>query len=663
MKKTCTKRFISLLSVLVLTVGLSVTAMAAVICPNCDESCTYDIEYEQWTDNYHTIRGWCSECGEDIYQGTNAGVHKMRGGECTLCGYSEICYHDYTDIDWYGCEWEEYCEDCGEILDYGIEHGSTYTEWDGCEWYEYCRDCDELMDYGDDHGYYTYTEWDGCEWYEYCDGCDELVDNGTDHGSYSYGAWEYYNSSRHYRLYACEDCGEGSYEYGYHSTTSEYSQYSSTQHKVGSYCSTCSSFIGSTSYENHDFSYGSWSNYSGSQHRRSVYCYDCGYSGYEYAGHSLSYGSWASSGSSQHQRTVSCSCGYSTTETASHTLTYGSWSNYSASQHKRTISCSGCSYSTTEYASHSLTGGAWTNYSDTEHKRTVSCSGCSYSGTEYADHSITTGDWTSISDTKHSRTGSCSCGYSGTETEEHDLSYSEWESYDDSEHRRTASCDCGYSGYVYENHEHTTETGKVPLDETRHNILYACECGHTAEEPEDHTFSYGDWTESSASGHSREVSCDCGYIGEEYNDHTDEDSDGLCDICDAVTSRFSVTVPAYLLMVLSQDGTVYAAASAEITNHSTAAVAVTDISFTTGSGWTLVPYTTDMANEKVDSRQIGFLLNGMDGYYGTLEKDGRWVAGKNSSIPLTYDAVVSATSDILTEEQVLTIVFVLDWAV
>ena len=70
-----------------------------------------------------------------------------------------------------------------------------------------------------------------------------------------------------------------------------------------------------------------------------------------------------------------------------------------------------------------------------------------------------------------------------------------------------------------------------------------------------------------------------------------------------------------------------------------------------------------MANEKVDSRQIGFLLNGMDGYYGTLEKDGRWVAGKNSSIPLTYDAVVSATSDILTEEQVLTIVFVLDWAV
>lgn len=631
--KTFTKQIASMLMVLTMTVGLSVTAMAAVICPNCDESCTYDIEYEQWGEEYHTIRGWCSECGEDIYQGTNAGVHKMRNGECTLCGYSEICYHDFTDIDWYGCEWEEYCEDCGEVLDYGIEHGSTYTEWDDCDWYEYCRDCDELLD------------------------------EGTEHGDYAYDDWEYYTSSKHRRYYYCEICGgDDGYDTEYHDTDIEYSVYDSTQHEVIEYCYDCDSDIDSY-YEDHSLSYGSWSNYSGSQHRRSVYCSDCGYSSYEYASHALSYGSWASSGSSQHQRTVSCSCGYSTTETASHTLTYGSWSNYSASQHKRTISCSGCSYSTTEYASHSLTGGAWTNYSDTEHKRTVSCSGCSYSGTEYADHSITTGNWTSISDTKHSRTGSCSCGYSGTETEEHDLSYGEWKSYDDSEHRRTVSCDCGYSGYAYEDHEHITETGKIPLDENRHNILYACDCGHIAEELEDHTFFYGDWTESSAYEHSREVSCDCGYIGEEYDDHTDEDSDGFCDICDAVTSRFSVTVPAYLLMVLSQDGTVYAAASAEITNHSTAAVAVTDISFTPGSGWTLVPYTTDMANEKVDSRQIGFLLNGTDGYYGTLENDGRWVAGKNSSIPLTYDAVVSATSDILTDEQVLTIVFVLDWAV
>ncbi|MBQ2725829.1 MAG: hypothetical protein IJF78_08995 [Clostridia bacterium] len=601
MKKTFTKRFISLLSVLVLTVGLSVTAMAAVICPNCDESCTYDIEYEQWGEEYHTIRGWCSECGEDIYQGTNAGVHKMRNGECTLCGYSEICYHDYTDIDWYGCEWEEYCEDCGEVLDYGIEHGSTYTEWDDCDWYEYCRDCDELLD------------------------------EGTEHGDYAYDDWEYYTSSKHRRYYYCEICGgDDGYDTEYHDTDIEYSSYDSEQHEVIEYCYDCDSEIDAY-YDDHSLSYGSWTNYSGSQHRRSVYCYDCGYSSYEYAGHSLTYGSWTSAGSSQHQRTISCSCGYSTTETASHTLTYGSWSNYSASQHKRTISCSGCSYS----------------------------------GTEYADHSITAGDWTSISDTEHSRTGSCSCGYSGTETEEHSFSYGEWESYDDSEHRRTVSCDCGYSGYAYEDHEHITETGKVPLDESRHNILYACECGHTAEEPEDHTFSYGDWTESSAFGHSREVSCDCGYIGEEYDDHTDADSDGFCDICDAVTSRFSVTLPAVMTIVVSGDGEVYAADNAAIINNSTGRIIVSSVTVSAGDNWTLAPYDYNMANEKVDSRMIGFSLNELCttsfGDSEILEPAWGWIVDTDTPYALDYDAVVSATSDVIQNEQVLTLVFVVEW--
>jgi len=565
--KTFAKRFASLLMMLTLTIGLSVTAMAAVICPNCDESCTYDVEYEQWTDDYHTIRGWCSECGEDIYQGTNAGTHKMSGGECTLCGYSEICYHDYTDIDWYGCEWEEYCEDCGEVLDYGTEHGSTYTEWDDCDWYEYCRDCDELLD------------------------------EGTEHGDYAYDDWEYYTSSKHRRYYYCEICGgDDGYDTEYHDTDFEYSAYDSAQHEIIEYCYDCDSELDSY-YEDHSLSYGSWSNYSGSQHRRSVYCSDCGYSSYEYANHSLSYGAWISSGSSQHQRTVSCSCGYSTTETANHNLTYGSWTNHSASQHKRTISCSGCSYSTTEYASHSLTGGTWTNYSDTEHKRTVSCSGCSYSDTEYADHSITTGDWTSISDTKHSRTGSCSCGYSGTETEEHDLSYGEWESYSDTEH-------------------------------------------------------------------SREISCECGYESIETAPHSDSDDDGYCDNCEYLTSHFSVTVPAYLLLTVSEHGTVYAAADAEIINNSTAAVEVTSLTLTAENGWSIVPYGSDMADEKVDSMLIGFTVNNAETEtYGYSEQLSvyDWQIASNSSLPLVYSANVSAVSEPV-EEQVLTIVFVLDWA-
>jgi len=610
--KTFAKRFISmfLMCMMVCAVFPFAVSAAYASCPNCGEYCSYSVGYEPWTANQHAVRGWCSNCGRDIYQGTNAGSHTMSGGVCTLCGY------DDGSGDSGGDDWDDTCY-----------HYDTYTDWSGCDWYEYCSDCGTYIDSGTSHGS-TYTEWSGCSWYDYCRDCDELMGSGTSHGSYSYTSWEYYNSSRHYRTYACSNCGEGSYEYGYHSTSSEYSQYSSTQHKVGSYCSTCSSYVGSTSYESHDFSYGSWTNYSGSQHRRSVYCSDCGYSDYEYSNHSLSYGSWTSTGSSQHKRTVSCSCGYSTTETASHHLTYGSWTNYSGTQHKRTVSCSGCSYSTTEYASHSLTRGSWS----------------------------------SISDTQHSRTVSCSCGYSGTETKSHTFSYGELESYDDTRHRRTAACSCGYSGYVYEDHEHTTETGMTPVDETQHTILYVCDCGHIAEEPEDHTFSYEEWTEYSSEEHSREVSCECGYSDTEYDDHADSDTDGSCDECGYITARFSVTVPAYLLVVISQDGTVFSAVTAEITNYSTAAVAVTDISFTTGNGWTLVPYTTEMADEKVDSRQIGFLLNGTDGYHGTLANDGRWIAEKDSSIPLTYDAVVSATSEILTDEQVLTIIFVLDWA-
>ena len=409
--------------------------------------------------------------------------HTMSGGYCTKCGYGDgsgggdigggdvddTCYHYYTYYSWYGCTYYEYCSDCGAYISSGTSHGSTYTEWDGCEWYEYCRDCDELMDYG------------------------------TSHGSYVYDDWEYYNSSRHRRYYHCSDCGEGSYSYGYHSTSNKYTSYSSTQHQVGSYCSTCATYIGSTSYESHNFTYGPWTKSSGSQHRRSATCSDCGYTTYEYAGHSL---------------------------------TYGDWTDYSDTQHRRNGTCGDCSYTTTEYAGHNPEYGDWWEYSDTEHIRLVNCF--------------------------------------------------------------------------------------------------------------------------------------CGYQVSEYAEHTDADYDGFCDGCGYLMSRFSVTVPAVMLIVLAEDGSVYTAANAAITNNSTASVMVTKVTITAGSGWTIVPYHTEMADEKVDSRLIGFLLNDAvtsdTGYSENLSLASNWTVTRGNSMDLLYDAVVSATSEIITEEQVLTIVFVLDWA-
>ena len=439
-----------ILSVILAVMMVIPAAAASADCPNCGKYCAFSVSYEQWTANQHAVRGWCSSCGKDIYQGTNAEPHSMSNGVCTKCGYD-----DGT----------------------GSGGGST-TE---------CT-----------HPGTAYS-WEGCTWYEYCTTCYANLNTGVSHSTYTYSAWSYYNSSRHYRTYACSSCGEGSYEYGYHSTTQEYSQYSSTQHKVGSYCATCATYIGSTSYESHNFTYGPWTKSSGSQHRRSATCSDCGYTTYEYAGH---------------------------------TLTYGDWTDYSDTQHRRNGTCGECSYTTTEYAGHNPEYGDWWEYSDTEHIRLVNCF-----------------------------------------------------------------------------------------------------CGHQVSE---------------------------------YAEHTDADYDGFCDGCGYLMSRFSVTVPAVMLIVLAEDGSVYTAANAAITNNSTASVMVTKVTITAGSGWTIVPYHTEMADEKVDSRLIGFLLNDAftsdTGYSENLSLASNWTVTRGNSMDLLYDAVVSATSEIITEEQVLTIVFVLDWA-
>ncbi len=515
-------------------------ALASGWCIFCQGTYEYTYECSYWHEGEHIIRHWCSNCGKDQCEGVYGQKHSYdNSGNCTGCGYynadydNSVCYHSSTYYSWSGCTYYEYCRSCGEYMGSGVSHGSTYTEWSGCDWYDYCRDCDELMDYG------------------------------TSHGNYSYGSWEYYNSSRHRRYYSCDDCGEGSYSYGYHSTSTQYSQYSSTQHQKGSYCSTCSSYVGSTSYESHSFTYGSWQNYDGTQHRRTKTCSSCGYSTYEYA---------------------------------SHSLTYGAWSSYSGSQHRRTASCS-CGYSSYEYASHSFSTGSWTSTSDSQHSRVKSCS-CGYSTTESENHSFTYGAWSSVSDESHTRTKSCSCGYTGSETAPHEYVSGTWQSYDEEQHRRSNTCSCGHSVTEYESHD-------------------------------------------------------------------DADSDDYCDSCSYLMSRFSVTVPANLSLTVSKNGDVYSATSAQIANNSTAAVKVSSIEISTVNGWSLVPYATNMANAKVDAKFIGFKLNGAvstaTGNSENLTLNSDWIIAKGDALTLDYDAVVSATSDPISE-QVITIVFVLRWA-
>ena len=274
------KRLVSLLLVLVLAFTLVPSAFAdssdcGVHGCTCSRYCTYSYDnYRLNDEDTHFYSVYCTGCG------ISGGVvledsHTFRNGECIYCGYEESSG---------GGGWEpDYCY-----------HDWTYREWDGCYWYEYCEDCGDLVDYGVSHGITVYDD------------------------------WEYYNRSEHRRYAYCRDCGEGEYEYDWHDTREEYEQYTSTQHRVVDYCSTCDSNVGTATYESHSFSYGSWQNYNGTQHRRTKTCRDCGYSSYDYANHSFSYGSWTNSSDTQHRRTKTCNtCGYSSYEYADHTDTNG----------------------------------------------------------------------------------------------------------------------------------------------------------------------------------------------------------------------------------------------------------------------------------------------------------------------------------------------------
>lgn len=264
------------------------------------------------------------------------------------------------------------------------------------------------------------------------------------------------------------------------------------------------------------------------------------------------------------------------------------------------------------------------------HYRTATCADC---GTAYefeACDFVFPDSWSPNGVSNHIKRGVCSiCSDTNVEFETHS-SFGDWVSISKSQHSRQVDCDvCGYSG---------SETAQ-------------------------HSFQYGTWSDYSDIQHQRQVTCsECDYVGTQLAAHSDQGNDGYCDTCWHQMSRFSVTVPATLNLTVAQDGTVYAATSAQIVNNSTGAVCVTSVKLTAENGWLLVPYSTNMADVKVDSKQIGFSLNGAEGDgSATLPMSGSWVIAKDAALSLDYDAVVSATSNPI-NEQVLTVVFVLDWA-
>ena len=511
----------------------------------------------------------------------------------------------------------------------------------------------------------THTSRGHQEYYE-CYKCHYVQNLGTyvykDHGSGSYGSW------------TCPDCGSHTWVLDYENDAT------CTRNGYREYSCDCGQSKRETIYATgHSYSYGSWEEYSSSQHRREAYCRNCGDSDYEYASHSMSYGSWSNSSSSQHSRTASCrTCGYSTTDYGNHSYSTGSWSKYSDTQHRRSKTCSGCGASTYDYANHSYSYGSWVSDSETQHKRTKTCSACGDSGYEYADHTDANGD------------GKCDdCGATVS---------------------LTIKWDAGTNGGTIDGKTSITTTGKpnatataptsTPV-KTGHAFKgwYTSASGgslyNTVTITAAKTF-YAQFTANSYSvtwdlgdGTTEETKQTYGealvlpteptrknaeFLGwfTEANGGTQVDANTIYKT-DAdstyyahweITEVFSVTVPVTLPLIVDEGGEVHVGA-AEIINASTGDVIVSSVSISTKNGWQLVPYTTDMAHAKVDAKQLGFKINDSvttkTGDAETFSLTSPWTIAENGKLPLSYDAVVSAVSQPVTEQDVLSVVFVLEW--
>ena len=504
--------------------------------------------------------------------------------------------------------------------------------------------------------------------YNECNSCHYVQYLGTyttkSHGSGAYGSG------------TCPDCGS-------HTWVLQSQQAATcTSNGYRSYSCACGQTKSETIYASgHSYSYGSWEQYSSSQHRREAYCRNCGDSDYEYASHSMSYGSWSNSSSSQHSRTATCrTCGYSTTDYGNHSFMTGSWSKYSDAQHRRSKTCSGCGASTYDYADHSYSYGSWVSDSETQHKRTKTCSACGDSGYEYADHTDANGD------------GKCDdCGATVSLTVTWDAgsnggtidgkaSFSE--TMKPNSKPTAPSASPVKTGYTFKNW-YTEKTGgklsNTVTSITTSQTFYAQFTANTYTV----TWNLGDGRSEATEqtyGEKLVLPTDPERKNAEFLGWFTEKDGGTEVTANTVfketaattyyahweiTELFSVTVPATLPLVVDEAGKVYVA-SASIVNNSTGDVMVSSVSVTSKNGWEFVPYSTNMAKAKVDAKQVGFKINSSEtsktGDSEVFTLAAPWTVKEADALSINYDAVVSAVSQPVTGQEIMSVVFVLEWA-
>ena len=397
----------------------------------------------------------------------------------------------------------------------------------------------------------------------------------------------------------------------------------------------------------HNYSYGNWMQYSSSQHQRSKYCMNCGSSDYEYGAHSLSYGSWSRSSSTQHSRSVSCGvCGYSTTETGSHSYSHGSWAKYDDTQHRRTKSCSACGESGYEYASHV----------DTEGDGKCDTCGAAVSLTvtwDAGSNGGTIDGKASFSETMKPNSKPTAPSASPVKT---GYTFKNWYTEKTGGKLYTTVTAITASQTFYAQFEANKYVVTWNLGDGRSETteqIYGEKLVLPTEPTRKNAEFLGWFTEKDGG---TEVTANTVFketAATTYYAHWE------------ITELFSVTVPATLPLVVDEAGKVYVA-SASIVNNSTGDVMVSSVSVTSKNGWEFVPYSTNMAKAKVDAKQVGFKINSSEtsktGASEVFTLAAPWTVKEADALSINYDAVVSAVSQPVTGQEIMSVVFVLEWA-
>ena len=143
-------------------------------------------------------------------------------------------------------------------------------------------------------------------------------------------------------------------------------------------------------------------------------------------------------------------------------------------------------------------------------------------------------------------------------------------------------------------------------------------------------------------------------------------------IVNTSAATFQVSVPMQLPIAVDSTGSVSVSDKTAITNYSDAPVKVTNVSINMKNGWALVDYNKDFKDTPVNSKMLGFKLNGIESTDEGFTFDSAAFPSLNAAsgkgnlafydkLLLDYKARLPAQSEALNNEVLADVVITVDW--